>query len=181
MQTNISAHAPPWYEQRWPWLLMAGPFVVVVAGFVTLYLAIVHNDGLVADDYYKEGKAINRSLKRDTAAADAGIRAAITFSERDDAVSVHVHRADNSEMPKSLRLRLAHATRAGLDQTIPLTASSLSVTTGSDYRGALGVLSPGRWHIELSDIEKTWRLTDTIDVGTRALATIQLEPLNQQR
>ena len=39
----------PWYCHRWPWFLMAGPFVVVIAGIVTTYLAIRSNDGLVAD------------------------------------------------------------------------------------------------------------------------------------
>ena len=26
----------PWYKQRWPWLLMAGPIAVVIAGAVTV-------------------------------------------------------------------------------------------------------------------------------------------------
>ena len=28
--------AKPWYREPWPWLLMLGPAVVVVAGFITL-------------------------------------------------------------------------------------------------------------------------------------------------
>ena len=41
----------PWYRYRWPWLLMIGPAIVVVAGAVTTALAIRTTDGLVADDY----------------------------------------------------------------------------------------------------------------------------------
>ncbi|MEQ1516273.1 MAG: FixH family protein, partial [Usitatibacteraceae bacterium] len=47
MNTAHSALPEPWYRQRWPWLLMAGPAIVVVAGFVTLALAIQSSDGLV--------------------------------------------------------------------------------------------------------------------------------------
>ena len=33
----------PWYRHRWPWLLMLGPFVVVVAAAITLWLAVRSN------------------------------------------------------------------------------------------------------------------------------------------
>ena len=33
------APAKPWYKHPWPWLLMAGPAMVVAAGFDTYYLA----------------------------------------------------------------------------------------------------------------------------------------------
>ena len=51
----------PWYREPWPWILMAGPAIVVVAGFVTAYLAVTTNDGLVAEDYYRRGIEINRT------------------------------------------------------------------------------------------------------------------------
>ena len=46
----------PWYKQRWPWILMSGPAIVVVAGFITLGLAIHTSDSLVDDDYYKKAQ-----------------------------------------------------------------------------------------------------------------------------
>ena len=51
-------------RERWPWLLMAGPAIVVVAGFVTLYIAVSTDDGVIAEDYYKRGLLINRALAR---------------------------------------------------------------------------------------------------------------------
>lgn len=41
----------PWYRHRWPWLLMAGPGTVLVAGAITTWIAFASADGLVADDY----------------------------------------------------------------------------------------------------------------------------------
>ena len=31
--------AKPWYREPWPWIMMAGPAAVVVAGAVTMWLA----------------------------------------------------------------------------------------------------------------------------------------------
>ncbi|RPI42555.1 MAG: hypothetical protein EHM59_17550, partial [Betaproteobacteria bacterium] len=50
----------PWYREPWPWLLMAAPAAAVLAGAVTLALAIQSYDGLVAEDYYKQGLAVNQ-------------------------------------------------------------------------------------------------------------------------
>ena len=52
----------PWYKERWTWLLMLMPATAIVAGFITLWLAITSFDGLVADDYYKQGLAVNQTL-----------------------------------------------------------------------------------------------------------------------
>ena len=57
-----------WYKEPWPWLLFSGPAIVVVAAFVTLYLAASGSSDLVSDDYYKDGKHIDLDLKRDTGA-----------------------------------------------------------------------------------------------------------------
>ena len=51
---------------------MAGPATVVVAGLITAWLAFHGEDGLVVDDYYKQGLAINQTLGRRDASAHAG-------------------------------------------------------------------------------------------------------------
>ena len=57
----------------WPWLLAAGPAVVVVASLASAWLAISGGDPVVADDYYKLGLTINRKLAaRAPVAADPG-------------------------------------------------------------------------------------------------------------
>ena len=59
------SRAQPWYREPWPWILMSGPAAVIVAGAVTTWMAFASADGLVADDYYKRGLAINAVLKRE--------------------------------------------------------------------------------------------------------------------
>ena len=72
--------AGPWYREPWPWLLMAGPAAVIVAGVVTAWIAFATFDGLVADDYYRQGRAINQELKRSQRASDLGLSASVDMA-----------------------------------------------------------------------------------------------------
>ena len=52
----------PWWTFPLVWMVIAGPAIVVVAGFVTLWLAMRAPDPLVAEDYYRRGLEINKTL-----------------------------------------------------------------------------------------------------------------------
>jgi hypothetical protein len=54
--------AARWYRERWPWLLIACPAIVVVASLTSAWLAVASDDALVGDDFYKQGLLINRKL-----------------------------------------------------------------------------------------------------------------------
>ena len=69
----------PWYRQAWPWFLISLPATAVVAGSFTFYLAARDWDGPVAQDYYKQGLAINEELSRSTKAKDLGVAANLSF------------------------------------------------------------------------------------------------------
>ena len=62
----------PWYRQGWPWFLIAFPATAVVAGIATLVIAIQTFDGMVVDDYYKEGRAIVQTIGRVEHAREMG-------------------------------------------------------------------------------------------------------------
>jgi hypothetical protein len=51
-----------WWQYGHVWLIIAGPAAVVVAGFITLAIAIRVPDPVVADDYYRRGLDINKTL-----------------------------------------------------------------------------------------------------------------------
>lgn len=61
--STSSSHAPqPWWRFGHVWLVLSGPAIVVVAGFVTLYLAMSGADPVVDQNYYQKGIEINRTL-----------------------------------------------------------------------------------------------------------------------
>ncbi|WP_158529628.1 FixH family protein [Parvibium lacunae] len=169
---SASSPAPalPWYRHRWPWFLMLGPGLVVIAGLITAYIAWHGQDGLVVDDYYKEGKAINQNLARDTQAKAWGLTATLQLqpttndAPRRFTVTLQTKApplAENKPAytpPQGLRLRLIHPTQAKQDQLIAL---QYQTHTG-EWLGTLPTLGEQhqttRWIILLEDTEFRWRL-----------------------
>lgn len=51
-----------WWRHPLMWMVIGGPAAVVVASFVTFWLAWRSPDALVSEDYYREGVEINKTL-----------------------------------------------------------------------------------------------------------------------
>ncbi|MEO8136931.1 MAG: FixH family protein [Betaproteobacteria bacterium] len=94
MHSLTDAAPSPWYRQRWPWFLMLGPALVLVAGAYTMWLAYKTDDGLVARDYYKRGLLINRTLQRDHNAAAMGIAAQGTWNAEGTSFALRISGTD---------------------------------------------------------------------------------------
>jgi uncharacterized protein len=160
----------PWYKEPWPWLLMSGPAIVVVAGFITLYLAASGQDGLVVDDYYKQGKTINQSLHRDDIARQIGISATVSFDQVNDRLNVTLSRTDGKLLPAAISVAMVHATRSGADKIINLTQSA------DGYVGKLPALAVGKWNVLIDDAQKQWRLQKEIMVDSAPIPLLQIKP-----
>lgn len=61
--STVSApESQPWWKYGHVWLIIAGPVIVVIAGFVTLWLALAQPDPVLTEDYYQRGLDINKTL-----------------------------------------------------------------------------------------------------------------------
>ncbi len=149
-------HKLPWYREPWVWLLILFPSLAVIGGMITIYLAISSSDGLVVDDYYKRGKAINRVLERDEAAARYGLRAVIEMYMQENRVQLQLQSTNNTRAPE-LYLSVLHPTQPGKDQVIRLTPIDENV-----YRGGMLPLGQGHWYLQLETDD--WRLSGSVQV-----------------
>lgn len=59
-----SLQTSPWWKHGYVWLVIAGPAIVVIASMVTVWLTVHSPDPVVADDYYRQGIEINKTLKQ---------------------------------------------------------------------------------------------------------------------
>jgi uncharacterized protein len=141
----------PWYREPWPWLLMLGPALVVVAGINLMVVAFAGADALVADDYYKQGLGINRSLAREARARQLQLAAEVQVSRSQKRVRVSLGGA--ADASPSLMLLLRHPTRAADDRAIALARIAPGV-----YEGRFEPAHPGAWHVQLEDSGGGWRL-----------------------
>ena len=177
--------ALPWYRHRWPWLLMLGPFLVIVAAAITVWLALRSSDGLVADDYYKQGLAVNQVTSRDRNAAALELRGELSIDVVRQLVRVTLRSEKLSAMPEVLVLNFSHPTRSGLDQSLRLQRDDENVQGVRNYsagivgggggvKGVNGI--PGRWHVTLEDERREWRLAGTWDVTKQAVLILSAQP-----
>ena len=152
---NDKNEPTPWHKERYVWLIIFFPMLAVIGGIITIILAIRSNDGLVVDDYYKQGLEINRTLERDQTAADYSLKADIKFFPAREEVTIKLTANSEFKYPGQLQVSFLNATRAGMDKTV-----NLIQTEGHIYRGSLPELSIGKWyvHIEMDD----WRIIKQI-------------------
>lgn len=149
---TATATSKPWYREPWPWILMSGPLAAVLAGSFTAYLAVVHEDALVADNYYKEGLAINRTLDEEHAASRGGYAAQLLFGG--DGRRVRVQLTGKQAEQGALELRLVHPVRADLDVLVPLRQLQAGW-----YEGTMRLPPAARWMLQLENRTQGWRLT----------------------
>ncbi len=140
-----------WYRVPFVWLLIAIPATAVVFGLSMLSVSVISFDGLVADDYYQRGKAINRLLARDRVARVENIHARAHFEDGGRRLVVALQSDAPAALGEELQLELIHPTRAGHDQ-----AARLGRRADGLYEGALAAPAPGRWIVQLGT--SRWRL-----------------------
>lgn len=139
----------PWYRQFWPWFLILLPGTAVVASLYTLIIANQYADDLVVDDYYKEGLAINRQLKRQNEARVLELKATFTSQQRQLDIQL-----EGPIEASQLRLLLSHAMESDQDFAVPVQ----QIGRGH-YRVLLPQVLKGRWHWTLDEgVSSHWRL-----------------------
>ncbi len=150
-----STPSMPWYKYPFVWFALSIPAAAVIAGIGMIYLAVTTDDGLVADDYYKQGMAINKNLDREHKAAELGVSASVEYDRELGQFLLKLERGTMMDYPASLLFSFEHATRAGTDQQLELFHAQ-----GDQYVGYIKQpIANGIWHVKV--------LTDDWRVGAR--------------
>ncbi len=142
----------PWYRQFWPWFLIALPLSVVIAAIVTINLAIDSDDGLVSDDYYKEGLAIHKDAASAARARELGIAGQLDYDSDTGAITLTLDKTLRVG-ESGLTLEVVHPTLPDRDQT-----TQLSPLGGARFAGRLDPLGPANWKLSLRPPDRTWRI-----------------------
>ena len=152
-----------WYREPWPWILILLPLSAVIASFITIWLAVKSADGLVTDDYYKQGMAINQTLRRDQAAQALHLGAELTIGAGGKTLLVTLN-GDLKTPPQSLALSFLHPTQAGRDHKLTLQANP-----EGRYIAALPDLGEGTWRVTIEAPDDAWRLAGQWPAGKQEI------------
>ena len=161
-----SVEKRPWYKEPMVWLVIAIPLSSVIYGTFFFIVSITSFDGMVVDDYYKEGKKINRVLKRDKAALRHGLTAQMTVNE--GLATVFIAANESYVPPPTLEINFIYSTRAGQDKTI-----FVEQTQPGIYKGAVPELEIGRWNVQIASDD--WRLMGSMRAPDEH--TVVIKPL----
>ena len=142
----------PWYKQWMVWMVITPPVTAVIAGIITINLAIISDDGLVVDDYYKQGLGINQTLKRDQLARDLKIEAELFVESKQVRVRL---KGDVSE--RQLILGFIHPTQDQRDVML-----NLERVSDQYYQATLEKTLTGNWNLLIEPSEKDWRIAGRI-------------------
>ena len=156
---NNNLDTQPWYQQGWPWALIAIPLLTVVAGVITFMIANDTTDSLVKDDYYKEGLAINRNFERIALAANLSLVASIELQSESNLITLILQSESspmagtnkNNYISDELTLNFSHPTLKSEDRTIQLAKLS-----GNEYVGEFSNLADAYWHVSVEDKDEAW-------------------------
>jgi uncharacterized protein len=160
--SDISRPSRVWFREPVMWLVVGIPLLTVVAGLSTVVIAARHSDPVVADEFRKDGLAIQHDPARDVAAARVDARAQINISASQMTVAI---RLGTGAPPGALVAVLSHATRAELDRLVVLNEAG-----DGFYKASFEPLEAGHWYVELSPQDRRWRLR-----GDFSSLPIQLE------
>ena len=157
MNPALSPHAPeaPWYRHPLVWLVIGLPASAIVAGLVTLAIAITYADSTVDDNWYRDGKAINRSLEAENRAARLGMAASMDSDGR-----VRMRSAIAVPWPDHLTLKLRHPAFADRDRTLELRHIGEGL-----YEADGDLPNDGEWNVTLTPPDGAWRLYHRLRLG----------------
>jgi hypothetical protein len=166
---ETTAQPLPWYRQFWPWFIIALPMTAVIASVITLIIAAHDPDGLVADDYYKQGLAINKTLDREHRAEALGLSGLVRIDAAAQRIVLSLDGKVVAQPHNDLILHMIHPTRPNFDHTLTLNAEA-----GNHWSAPLEHTVPGRWHLQLEPTTGEWRLNGRLVLPEQQQA--QLKP-----
>ncbi|MGC3871767.1 FixH family protein [Halomonas sp. GXIMD04776] len=159
--------ARPWYKEFWAWFLLGILGLAVAMGTTFLVVSITSFDGMVVDDYYKEGLAINQTLEQDHRAAELGMAAILRIDDLSGEVVVEL---EGDARPEQLELNLIFPSQSGRDQRVVL-----EQVRNGHYVGQLPRSLQYRWYVQLQakTAEPEWRLLGEIELPRQEPLTLR--------
>lgn len=148
----------PWYKQFWPWFVFAIPAISIIYSLTAVYIFSQNQVDLVAEDYYKKGKAINLDLSRLRVADALNLKATVSVNDSD--IVVNFDKGDLKSHP-NLRVTFTHRTLANKDFT-----QMVSADLSGAYRFSSPELLEGPWFVELEPFDGDWMLQGRVSLPT---------------
>jgi hypothetical protein len=151
-------------------LMIALPLFAVLASVGTAVLAVSRGDPPLPGQYHWEGDKLDHDFAQSERASQLHLNATVDL-QPDRSGTCHLTlKLDGNSAPSSVDLALIHVSNPALDRNIRFVRASRPFL----YSAPCAPLPDARWHVELSDPERSWSFRSATS-GQRS-ATITLSP-----
>lgn len=148
----------PGYKSPYLWMILMPVMASVIAGTTFLTASIVTWDGVVVDNYYKDGRSYQMRQDEDYAARQIGLNALMI--QQGDNLLVQVN-GELASMPNELKLYIIHPTKSDFDQRLDLTLQA-----GNRYIASTPISAfEGSRQLQLQPVdgEPMWRVHGSLE------------------
>jgi len=119
----------PWYKIPVVWLMIGIPVSSIILGLSLVVIAFTNADDVVADDWYKQGRSVNRDLDSEAIAQRFGLAVSFELNEKDTRAELTAKTA--IAWPERLQLALRHPTFAKEDKVLVLEHKGEGIYSGA--------------------------------------------------
>ncbi|MDA0791054.1 MAG: FixH family protein [Proteobacteria bacterium] len=154
-----------WQRNPWVWLLIAIPASSVLFGIVMVTTAIMYPDDLVADDYYRDGMAINEQLGREDRARDLNIDVTLTVEKGEVLLTT-------SAVDSALMVSLRHVVDRNQDVETRMVRRADGTFTATDDALVSLMSKSGLWYLEVSGLDYEWLIRRRVKAPLTAVSMV---------
>lgn len=166
-QASVNNVSRPWYREPWPWILMAGPFIVVIAGAVTAWLASNGRDPVVDENYYKNGLELAKRAQVEGFTKLAGPKAEVAIG-----ADKHLRIFLSGDRSPQIVMRFEPTDGSSPEQTLTLQADN----QGAYVTALADVPNAGKWRVILESPSKGWQMVGQWQPGREEALHLSVVP-----
>jgi len=146
-------------------LIVALPVAAVLASVSTAIIAVTLGDRPLPGQYHWEGDKLDHDFAQSERAEQLHLNATLNLSPDKGGICHLTLALAASNAPPSLDVALIHVSNPALDRNVRfmLSAASAAAVSGPwAYVAPCTALPPARWHLELSDPQRSWSFRSAI-------------------
>ena len=154
----IREDTKPWYQQFWPWFIIALPAAAVVAGLATLWISMQTTDSLVIRSNDGVKNATERRISAERLASELDLAALVEIDAATGVVSAVMRSGDLVDVPAALQFELSHPAFADRDRLITLNKAMPDTDGNPVWVGHFVSVPNERFYLVLNSGDE-WRLS----------------------
>jgi uncharacterized protein len=164
-----AVNVKPAYKEPWFWMVCGPLIFIIIWGVLVVIFAYQVADDRVVDNYYKEGRMINKTFDEQKKAAALDVKGRIDIAADHSTLWVDLH---IKTQPQKLTLSFSHPSDAQKDFSL-----ELKKTMGGRFMASLPEHFSGQWYVlvegQQASGNEQWKVSSSINTAVSRRSEFQ--------